>query len=295
METCMTSSLWLATPQSETSRTPPPPAPPWQSQSPLQKRLQTLLDGARESWTYAIFWESAHDNFSGGSLLRWGDGYYRGGEEEKGEAKTTSWLEEQARRKKVLLELNTLIAGPEVCPDDVEEEVTDTVWFFLLSMIQSFVNDDSSLLGQAFFNSIPVWVTGPDRLSELGCQRARQGQVYGLRTLVCIPCGNGVVEVASTEVIFENPHLMNKVVALFNFSNPHALHTHHLLTRKDKKFREKTSTEMQNCENNLSKQSRGKKKMSDDSKCCSWPLLSASSDGGSDSTFSNSDDYSGPS
>lgn len=225
-EACMSSpdlsSLWLSTPQSatpgpDTSRAPPPPPP--QSQSPLQRRLQTLLEGARESWTYAIFWESSHDNFSGATLLRWGDGYYQGEEEDKakGKAPKTTTSAEQARRKKVLLELNSLISGPSVSADDVDEEVTDTVWFFLLSMTQSFANG-TTLPGQAFFNSTPVWVAGSDRLSELACERARQGRMYGLRTLVCIPSANGVVELASTEVIFQNPDLMNKVLDLFNFN-----------------------------------------------------------------------------
>ncbi|KAG4953971.1 hypothetical protein AAZX31_14G113600 [Glycine max] len=63
--------------------------------------------------------------------------------------------------------------------------------------------------------------------------------------------------------------------------------------RKDKR-RERAGIEMQISENNnLFEQSRGKEKISNLK--CSWPLLSESSDGGSDSTFSHSDDCSGPS
>ncbi|XP_020206974.1 transcription factor MYC2 [Cajanus cajan] len=229
------SSLWLAPPQSaastttpgpDTTRAPPPP-PPSQSQSllnqeTLQQRLQTLIEGARESWTYAIFWQSSYDYSSGASLLGWGDGYYKGEEDKgKGKAPKTTSLAEQDHRKKVLRELNSLISGPSASPDDLDEEVTDTEWFFLVSMTQSFVNG-TGLPGQAFFNSSPVWVAGADRLSESACERARQGQVFGLQTLVCIPSANGVVELASTEVIFQNPDLMNKVRDLFNFSNPDA-------------------------------------------------------------------------
>ncbi|KAL3006208.1 hypothetical protein AAZX31_08G264000 [Glycine max] len=230
------SSLWLATPQSATSTTtpgtakapppPPPPPPPAQSQSllnqeTLQQRLQTLIEGACESWTYAIFWQSSYDYSSGTSLLGWGDGYYKG-EEDKDKVKTkapkTRSSAEQDHRKKVLRELNSLISGPSASADDIDEEVTDTEWFFLVSMTQSFVNG-SGLPGQAFFNSSPVWVAGPERLSESACERARQGQLFGLQTLVCIPSANGVVELASAEVIFQNPDLMNKVRDLFNFNN----------------------------------------------------------------------------
>ncbi|RDX70758.1 hypothetical protein CR513_49968, partial [Mucuna pruriens] len=61
--------------------------------------------------------------------------------------------------------------------------------------------------------------------------------------------------------------------------------------RKDKRSREKANSEIWNCENdNLSKKSRGKEKISDSK--CSWPLLSDSSDRGTDRTFSYSHDYS---
>lgn len=188
------------------------------NQETLQHRLQTLIEGARESWTYAIFWQSSVD-VSGASYLGWGDGYYKG-EEDKGKRKpTAAAAAEQEHRKKVLRDLNSLISGIAASADDaVDEEVTDTEWFFLVSMTQSFVNG-GGMPGQAFFNSAPVWVTGPDRLARSSCERARQGQVFGLQTIVCIPSANGVVELGSTEVIFQSSDLMTKVRVLFNFNN----------------------------------------------------------------------------
>lgn len=125
---------------------------------------------------------------------------------------------EQDHRKKVLRELNSLISGNQASPDDaVDEEVTDTEWFFLVSMTQSFVNG-TGLPGQAFFNSSPVWVTGIERLASSHCERARQAQTFGLQTIVCIPSNNGVVELGSTELIFQSSGLMNKVRILFNFN-----------------------------------------------------------------------------
>ena len=69
--------------------------------------------------------------------------------------------------------------------DAIDEEVTDTEWFFLVSMTQSFVNG-GGLPGQAFFNTSLIWVTGADRLASSPCDRARQGQVFSLQTMVCI-------------------------------------------------------------------------------------------------------------
>ncbi|KAH1106558.1 hypothetical protein J1N35_010326 [Gossypium stocksii] len=189
------------------------------NQESLQQRLQALIEGARESWTYAIFWQSSYD-YSSTTVLGWGDGYYKG-EEDKGKAKlkaSSSSVAEQEHRKKVLRELNSLISGSAAPTDDaVDEEVTDTEWFFLVSMTQSFV-DGSGLPGQAFFNSSPVWVAGPDRLESSMCDRAKQAQVFGLQTLVCIPSANGVVELGSTELITQSSDIMNKVRVLFNFN-----------------------------------------------------------------------------
>ncbi|XP_028783932.1 transcription factor MYC2 isoform X2 [Neltuma alba] len=189
------------------------------NQETLQQRLQALIEKASESWTYAIFWQSSCDH-SGASVLGWGDGYYKGEEVKgKGKAKTTaSSAAEQEHRKKVLRELNSLISGSSSSPDDaVDEEVTDTEWFFLVSMTQSFYNG-GGLPGQAFLSSSPVWVAGSDRLAASTCERARQGQLFGLQTLVCIPSASGVVELGSSELIFQNSDLMNMVRDLFNFS-----------------------------------------------------------------------------
>ncbi|CAN4076236.1 unnamed protein product [Withania somnifera] len=195
---------------------------PFFNQETLQQRLQTLIDGARETWTYAIFWQSSAVDFSTPSVLGWGDGYYKG-EEDKAKRKlavsSPAYITEQEHRKKVLRELNSLISGTQTGADDaVDEEVTDTEWFFLISMTQSFVNG-SGLPGQALYSSSSIWVAGADKLSASHCERARQAQGFGLQTMVCIPSANGVVELGSTELIIQSSDLTNKVRILFNFNN----------------------------------------------------------------------------
>ncbi|EPS60924.1 hypothetical protein M569_13876, partial [Genlisea aurea] len=190
------------------------------SQENLQKRLISLIDGARESWTYAIFWQnSAADggcNFFPG-VLSWGDGYYRG--EDGGDnrrRKTTSSPAEQEQRKEVLRELSSLVSGgypSSSAGDAVNEDVTDAEWFFLISMTQTF-HGGIGIPGQA---SGTVWITGPERLAEAGCDRARQALSHGIRTMAYIPVFNGVVEFGSTAVIFQNLDLVKKVKSLFNF------------------------------------------------------------------------------
>ncbi|XP_076883686.1 transcription factor MYC2-like [Bidens hawaiensis] len=186
------------------------------NQDTLQQRLQGLIDTARESWTYAIFWQSSVVEYSGTPVLGWGDGYYKG---EVNKPKTTvsaTSVAEQQYRKKVLRELNSMISGTPAPENDViDEEVTDTEWFFLISMTQSFVNGNG-LPGQAVVTNQPVWVAGVDRLMSSHCERARQGQGFGLQTIVCIPSVDGVIELGSTELIHQNPDVVKKVKASFN-------------------------------------------------------------------------------
>ncbi|KAG0501328.1 hypothetical protein HPP92_001400 [Vanilla planifolia] len=194
-------------------------SPAYFTQESLQQRLQMLIEGG-ESWAYAIFWQSSVDVASEVSLLGWGDGYYKGCEEDKQKRRNASpgSAAEQDHRKRVLRELNSLISGGPAgsSPDDVvEEEVTDTEWFFLVSMTQSFVNG-SGLPGQAFFSGLPAWIAGGDRLAVAPCERARQAKVLGIQSIVCVPVGGGVVELGSTEVISHSPEMINQVKFLFN-------------------------------------------------------------------------------
>ncbi|GAA0145360.1 hypothetical protein LIER_05573 [Lithospermum erythrorhizon] len=201
-----------------------PPTQPMFKQETLQQKLQALIEGARERWTYAIFWQSSVLDYSGSVVLGWGDGYYKG-EEHEGRKLSGQSLEEQEHRKKVLAELNSMISGLESSPGEaVDEEVTDSEWFFLISMTQTFVNG-SGLPGQACFGSSPIWVAGAERLASSVCDRAKQACSLGLQTVVFIPSANGVVELGSTELIFQTHALMNKVRILFNFSNENGMNS----------------------------------------------------------------------
>ncbi|RLN42070.1 transcription factor MYC4-like [Panicum miliaceum] len=205
---------------SSAAATPPPPqAPPAMApgfnQDTLQQRLQAMIEGSRETWTYAIFWQSSVDAATGASLLGWGDGYYKGCDDDKRKQRplTPAAQAEQEHRKRVLRELNSLISGAAAAPDEaVEEEVTDTEWFFLVSMTQSFLNG-SGLPGQALFAGQPTWIASG--LSAAPCERARQAYNFGLRTMVCVPVGTGVLELGSTDVVFQTAESMAKIRSLF--------------------------------------------------------------------------------
>ncbi|KAL0737273.1 hypothetical protein Bca4012_013483 [Brassica carinata] len=216
------SSLW---PQQPPVPTPSLPSLSQFNEDTLQQRLQALIESAGEGWTYAIFWQISHDFESPTGdntvVLGWGDGYYKGEEDkEKKKKSSNSNPAEQEHRKRVIRELNSLISGGGggVSDESNDEEVTDTEWFFLVSMTQSFANG-VGLPGESFLNSRVIWLSGSGALTGSGCERASQGQIYGLQTMVCIAAENGVVELGSSEVISQSSDLMDKVNSLFNSNN----------------------------------------------------------------------------
>jgi hypothetical protein len=84
-------------------------------------------------------------------MLVWGDGYYKGPRDSDFiEPKHTQTAEHQLQRKKVLRELQALVC---VVDDDGTEDVSDTEWFYLVSMSHSFAQG----VGYVFFFP-PSWI-----------------------------------------------------------------------------------------------------------------------------------------
>ncbi|RID45211.1 hypothetical protein BRARA_I01954 [Brassica rapa] len=185
--------------------------------SALQKRLQAVLDGTQEAWTYAIFWTPSYYDFSGDSVLKWGDGIYKGEEADKTRRRRRT-VAENEHRSTILRELSSMISDEAllVMGDEDDLEVSDPSWFYLTSMTVSF-GSGSGLPGKAFATYKPVWVTGSDHIMGSGCDRAKKGGDLGLQTIVCIPLDNGVLELGSTAEIQQTPDLFNKIRVVFSF------------------------------------------------------------------------------
>ena len=87
-------------------------------------------------------------------MLGWGDGYYKGPRESDFiEPRNTQTAEHQQQRKKVLRELEARLAVS-CSDDDGTEDVSDTEWFYLVSMAHSFalgVGYGFPLLADFFF------------------------------------------------------------------------------------------------------------------------------------------------
>ncbi|CAA6657229.1 unnamed protein product [Spirodela intermedia] len=148
----------------------------------------------------------------GSSVLAWGDGYYKGsgGEEEKRKLPAASTAGPPSRstgrgspgaqlphRRRTRRRRRRRRRGSH------RHE-----WFFLVSMTQSFFNG-ADLPGHVFITGAAAWLAGASR-------RVRQALTFGIQTIVCAPVAGGVVEFGSTDLIYQNPNIMDKVRFLFN-------------------------------------------------------------------------------
>lgn len=182
----------------------------------LQQRLQSLVENSEERWTYAIFWQLT-DSPDGEQALAWGDGFFNPKEENSPKVPISE--ANQQLRRRVLGELQALIIKQNKEDssmfDSLEGEVTDTEWFFLVSMMCSF-SLGLGTPGQAFASSQHAWLKGVDQLKGRNCPRAELAQRFGIHTIVCLPTQNGVVELGSTDVVEENLDFLNIIKQSFD-------------------------------------------------------------------------------
>ncbi|CAM6041362.1 unnamed protein product [Sphagnum compactum] len=192
------------------SSVPPPPPPPPPNPTVLLRRLHSLVEETSLNWTYGIFWQLSASP-TGELLLGWGDGYYKGPKEsEINEMKLADRgdrEEDQQLRRKVLQELQALVCCSE---DDVSDNVTDTEWFYLVSMSYSFPQG-VGIPGQALATAQHVWLVEANKASEHISIRAHLA-----KTILCVPTRNGVVELGSTDLISENWDVVQQVRLVFD-------------------------------------------------------------------------------
>jgi transcription factor MYC2 len=171
------------------------------------------------NWTYGIFWQLSSAP-SGELMLGWGDGYFKGPKEsEISEMKHMDQEgreEDQQLRRKVLKELQALVSNSE---DDISDYVTDTEWFYLVSMSHSFAQGVGTP-GQALASGNPVWLIEANKAPDHVCTRAHLAKMAGIQTILCVPTKNGVVELGSTDLIRQNWEVVQKIKNAFEEPPP---------------------------------------------------------------------------
>ncbi|KAG0617926.1 hypothetical protein M758_4G025100 [Ceratodon purpureus] len=150
-------------------------------------------------------------------MLGWGDGYFKGPKEnEEPDTKHTEQGgsdEDQELRRKVLRELQALVSNSD--EEDISDYVTDTEWFYLVSMSHSFAYGVGTP-GQALATESPVWLTEANKAPSHICTRAHLAKMAGIQTIVCVPTKTGVVELGSTDLIRQNSEVVHNIKVVFD-------------------------------------------------------------------------------
>ncbi|MCO5588443.1 hypothetical protein L7F22_042399 [Adiantum nelumboides] len=188
------------------------------NEAALQESLHNLVEGSSVSWTYAIFWQLSRTS-KGEEVLGWGDGYFKGSNEKQEEAPTLclhhdSNNEQTKRQVLQILQAHFCAVDDDIMPLADGDFVSDMELFYLISMFYCFPRS-VGVPGTAYESQNCVWLTGPKFSSSSVCVRAPLAKMAGIQTIVCVPTYNGVAELGSTDMIFENRKLIHEIKVSF--------------------------------------------------------------------------------
>ncbi|KAJ7963443.1 Transcription factor like [Quillaja saponaria] len=172
----------------------------------LEQSLQFILHNQPDWWAYAIFWQTSKDE-NGHLFLSWADGHFQG-------TKNTHYPISSERRKS----MNDIQSNPSNM--SINGDLTDAELFYIISLTRNFSVGDGSLPSKAFTSGSLVWLTGEHQLQFYNCERAKEAQIHGIETLVCIPTIHGVLEMGSSNIIRENWGLVQQAKSLLGLKNP---------------------------------------------------------------------------
>ncbi|KAE8726124.1 Transcription factor MYC2 [Hibiscus syriacus] len=187
--------------------------------STLKQKLQFLVKSQQDSWAYAILWRTSNDD-QGRLFLTWEDGHFQGTKDSSPKPSAPTKVSDvQAlhnERRKDMKGLQGLIGDNHDIDLSLidDTDITHAEWYYVMSLSRSFSAGDG-VLGKALSTGSLVWLTGAIELQFNDCERAREAQLHGIETLVCIPTSSGVLELGSSEIINENWGLVQQVKSLF--------------------------------------------------------------------------------
>ncbi|XP_050203928.1 transcription factor MYC1 [Mercurialis annua] len=166
----------------------------------LQRRLQLMLQSQPDWWAYAIFWQTSTDD-NGRIFLSWRDGHFQG---TKDKSPKPSTVNNPMQHRSHYLDAPVMDGS----------DANDAEWFYVMSLTRSFSAGDG-VPGKAFSTGSLVWLTGRQELQFYNCERAKEAQMHGIQTFVCIPTCDGVLELGSSDLIRENWGLVQQAKSLF--------------------------------------------------------------------------------
>ncbi|KAL8166958.1 hypothetical protein V2J09_008457 [Rumex salicifolius] len=187
----------------------------------LRKQLSVAVRSVQ--WSYAVFWSLSTTKQG---VLEWSDGYYNGDVKTRKTVPTAEVYADKLglRRSEQLRELyesllveeselgntNTRAAAT-LCPEDL----SDLEWYYLVCMSFTF-KVGQSLPGKAFANGQSVWLCNAHEADSKLFTRSLLA-----KTVICFPHMGGVIELGVTDLISEDPKLIQHIkTSLLEFAKP---------------------------------------------------------------------------
>lgn len=192
---------------------------------PDHLRRQLAVAVRSVQWSYAIFWSLSTKQQG---TLEWGDGYYNGDIKTR---KTVTEMELKPdkmglQRSEQLRELYECLLEGEtdqqakkpaaLSPDDL----SDAEWYYLVCMSFEF-NQGQDLPGKALTNNKPMWLCNAHSADSKVFSRSLLAKSASIQTVLCFPYLGGVIELGVTDLVLEDPSLIQHIKAsLLEFSKP---------------------------------------------------------------------------
>ncbi|XP_019459415.1 PREDICTED: transcription factor MYC1-like isoform X2 [Lupinus angustifolius] len=184
----------------------------------MHKSLSTQLVVAIRSiqWSYGIFWASSTTQEG---ILEWRDGYYNGDIKTRKIVQTMNEINADQigmQRSEQLKELYKFLVIVEADPQTKRpsaslspEDLSDSEWYYLVCMSYVF-NPNQSLPGKALETGETIWLCNAQHADNNVFSRSLLA-----KTVVCFPYVGGVIEIGTTELLQEDPNLIQHVKACF--------------------------------------------------------------------------------
>lgn len=185
--------------------------------SVIRKQLESVVQSIQ--WTYSIFWQLSNQQ----GVLEWSDGYYNGDIKTRKTVQPMELSNEELclQRTLQLRELYESLSAGESnqparrpCAALSPEDLTDTEWYYLVCMSYTFA-PGVGLPGRTLANGRLVWLCQANEADSKVFPRALLAKSASIQTVVCIPLGDGVLELGTTELEREDPGLVQRTMSFF--------------------------------------------------------------------------------
>ncbi|KAF8027622.1 hypothetical protein BT93_E0512 [Corymbia citriodora subsp. variegata] len=188
-----------------------------QNQGTIKEQLKEQLALAVRNiqWSYAIFWSISAAQ---PGVLEWGGGYYNGDIKTRRMTQATDLNggdHLDLHRSEQLRELYESLLGSESNPQTSRrpsvalspEDLADAEWYYLVCM--SFIfNIGQCLPGQSLATGKLIWLCNAHCADSKVFSRSLLAKSASIQTVVCFLFLDGVIELGTTELVSEDPSLI---------------------------------------------------------------------------------------